>query len=66
VLVARRVAEVVLGPREVQPERLLGRLQLVGREESFDQREAPLPHLVERPIRDPHGTAMYADAGRQQ
>jgi hypothetical protein len=58
--VARRVGEVVLRSREVQPQGFLGRLQLVGSEESLDQGEPLFTHLVQSRIRQPHRLALYA------
>jgi len=54
----RRVGEVVLRSREMQPEGLLSGLQLVGSEESFDKSEALLADLIESGIRQPHNSEL--------
>src|SRR5579859_2317011 len=56
----RRVGEVVLGLREVQPEGLLCRLQLIGSQKFLDQRETPFADLLEGCVRHPHRAALYA------
>ena len=48
------IGEVVLGTREVQRECLLRRGQLLGAEEALQQREAPLAHLGEGGVGNPH------------
>src|SRR5262249_30605379 len=52
--VARRIGEVVLWTGKVQPERFLRRLELVGREEAFDQTEAARSHFVEGTVGHAH------------
>ena len=54
VLGGRRVVEVVVGRREVFPERTLRGLELVGGEEALEQREALVADLVERGVGDTH------------
>jgi hypothetical protein len=49
-----RIGEVVLGRREVLPERILRSLELVGGEEALEQREALMADLVERGVGDAH------------
>ena len=52
-----RIGEVLLGRREMQPQRLLRRPQLVGGEKPLDDGEPVIAHLVEIGVRDPHRPA---------
>ncbi len=54
---AGRIGEVLLGLREVQPQCLLGRAQLVVCEKPLDEREPAGADFVELGVRDPHRCA---------
>ena len=51
------VVEVVLGLREVEPERISGRRELLSTQEALHEREAALAHLGEGGVGDPHREA---------
>ncbi len=53
-----RVGKILLGLGEMQPQRLLRCLQLVGGEEALDEGEPVFAHLLESAVRYPHSSAQ--------
>jgi hypothetical protein len=49
-----RVGEVLLGPRVVQPQGVLGRRQLVSLEESLEDQIAPVTQIRHTTVRNSH------------
>jgi hypothetical protein len=49
-----RIGEVLLGPRVVQPQSLLGRRKLVSLEESLEDQIATFPQICQTTVRDSH------------
>jgi len=56
--ISTRIREVVLRRREVQPECLLGGLQLLSREESLDEHEPTITDFIKCRVRHPHDSAL--------